>query len=66
MYNFKFILESIEPEIKDSKLRENAKEVMLAMVAQIADDSARELGEADEEKIKKICEKMRGNYSGKI
>jgi hypothetical protein len=64
MYNFRFILSKIEPEIKDSKLRADAKEVMLALIEQVAKDTNeyREQGVEPDQ----IPMKIRGDYSGKI
>jgi hypothetical protein len=63
-YNFRAILDRIEPGVKDSKLRDDAKEVMLALIAQVAEDALKYQVEGTE--AEKIPGKLRGDYSGKI
>jgi hypothetical protein len=65
-YNFRAILDRIEPGVETDKalIRAKAKEVMLALIAQVAEDTLKY--QADGTPIEKIPDKLRGDYSGKI
>ena len=65
-YNFRAILDRIEPGIETDKalIRAKAKDVMLAMIMQVAEDALKY--QRDGIDVEKIPEKMRGDYAGKI